>query len=127
MRHITSISSLQLFKGRFYYCEGPDVHEIKNKTDCLNKGPPYRWVNRKYNFDNLGQVSLGQNDFFIIAIFCSLLPLIFFISTCPHVSGNFIVLLFSSRLSWLCLSWLLRMVGSTLCTQVWMLLMWMSR
>ena len=20
-------------------------------------GPPYRWVNRKYNFDNLGQVS----------------------------------------------------------------------
>jgi len=32
------------------------VSGIFNKTDCLNQGPPYRWVNRKYNFDNLGQV-----------------------------------------------------------------------
>ena len=47
----------QLFKGTFYYCEGPDVHDVKNKTDCINKGPPFRWVNRKYNFDNLGQVN----------------------------------------------------------------------
>lgn len=46
----------QLFKGTFYFCDGPDVRTIKNKTDCINKGPPYRWVNRKYNFDNLGQV-----------------------------------------------------------------------
>ena len=51
----------QLFKGTFYHCDGPDVHDIKNKTDCLNKGDPYRWINRKYNFDNLGQVGTGQN------------------------------------------------------------------
>jgi len=48
--------SVQLFKGTFYYCDGPDVEEIRNKSDCINKGPPYRWINRKYNFDNLGQV-----------------------------------------------------------------------
>ena len=50
----------QLFKGTFYFCDssGADLHDVFNKTDCLNKGPPYRWVNRKYNFDNLGQVRL---------------------------------------------------------------------
>lgn len=46
-----------------YHCEGGDVSEVTNKTDCLNKGPPYRWVNRKYNFDNLGQV---ENKFICI-------------------------------------------------------------
>jgi len=47
----------QMFKGAFYYCDGPDVRDVKNKTDCLNKDPRiYRWINRKYNFDNLGQV-----------------------------------------------------------------------
>ena len=50
---------MQLFKGTLYHCEGPDVSDINNKTDCINKGPPYRWINRKYNFDNLGQVSSG--------------------------------------------------------------------
>ena len=50
----------QLFKGTFFYCDGPDVSDVKNKTDCINKGPPYRWVNRKYNFDNLGQVRAKQ-------------------------------------------------------------------
>jgi len=47
---------MQLFKGSFYYCDGPDISNVTNKTDCLNKGPPYRWLNHKYNFDNLGQV-----------------------------------------------------------------------
>ena len=48
----------QLFKGTFYFCDGngAELSDVFNKTDCLNKGPPYRWVNRKYNFDNLGQV-----------------------------------------------------------------------
>ena len=56
----------QLFKGTFYYCDGPDVSKIHNKTDCINEGPPYRWVNRKYNFDNLGQVScLSYMDGFV--------------------------------------------------------------
>jgi len=48
----------QLFKGTFYFCDGSgaDLSDVFNKTDCINKGPPYRWVNRKYNFDDLGQV-----------------------------------------------------------------------
>ena len=49
----------QLFKGSFYHCEGTDVSDVRNKTDCYNKGPPYRWVNRKYNFDNLGQALMA--------------------------------------------------------------------
>ena len=56
---------VQLFKGSFFYCEGPDVSDITNKTDCINKGPPYRWLNRKYNFDNLGQVRV---DYLVCAI-----------------------------------------------------------
>ena len=53
---------LQLFKGTFYYCDGPNVETIaiRNKSDCINTGPPFRWINRKYNFDNLGQVWIGQ-------------------------------------------------------------------
>ena len=53
----------QLFKGMLYHCvssvssEAFDVSDVNNKTDCMNKGAGYRWVNRKYNFDNLGQVS----------------------------------------------------------------------
>lgn len=45
---------VQLFKGKFYYCDGLDVSNITNKTQCLGAG--YRWNRRKYNFDNLGQV-----------------------------------------------------------------------
>lgn len=56
---IFGILGVQLFKGAFYKCDGPDVSRIKNKTDCLNKGPPYRWVNEKYNFDNLGQALMS--------------------------------------------------------------------
>ena len=48
----------QLFKGTFYYCKGPLVGlDVSNKTECINKGRAYRWVNQKYNFDDLGQVS----------------------------------------------------------------------
>ena len=46
----------QLFKGMLYHCVGGDVSDVINKTDCLNKGPPFRWINYKYNFDDLGQV-----------------------------------------------------------------------
>lgn len=44
----------QLFKGKFFYCDGINVSNITNKTECLQAG--YRWLRRKYNFDNLGQV-----------------------------------------------------------------------
>ena len=47
---------LQMFKGSFYYCKGPSVLHIVNKTECIADHRNV-WVNRKYNFDNLGLVS----------------------------------------------------------------------
>ena len=57
---VTVVGVFQLFKGIFFYCEGPDSHLVKNKTQCLelsDKGN--RWVNHKYNFDNLGQALMS--------------------------------------------------------------------
>ncbi|OXB81907.1 UNVERIFIED_CONTAM: hypothetical protein H355_015104 [Colinus virginianus] len=54
---IFGILGVQLFKGKFYYCDGPDVKNITTKTDCINAH--YRWVRRKYNFDNLGQALMS--------------------------------------------------------------------
>lgn len=55
-RWVTFLLPQQLFKGKFYYCLGLDVRNITNKSDCLLAN--YKWVHHKYNFDNLGQVSL---------------------------------------------------------------------
>ncbi|XP_061770675.1 voltage-dependent T-type calcium channel subunit alpha-1I-like [Nerophis ophidion] len=54
---IFGILGVQLFKGKFYYCVGPDVKNITNKSDCLAAN--YRWVHHKYNFDNLGQALMS--------------------------------------------------------------------
>ncbi|XP_017261817.2 voltage-dependent T-type calcium channel subunit alpha-1H [Kryptolebias marmoratus] len=54
---VFGILGVQLFKGKFYHCEGLNVRNITNKTDCLNA--KYRWVRRKYNFDNLGQALMS--------------------------------------------------------------------
>ena len=44
----------------FYHCEGPDADYVKNKTQCLElSGNGNRWVNHKYNFDNLGQALMS--------------------------------------------------------------------
>lgn len=44
----------QLFKGKFFVCQGEDTRNITNKSDCAEAS--YKWVRHKYNFDNLGQV-----------------------------------------------------------------------
>lgn len=49
-------SFLQLFKGKFYHCLGVDIRNITNRSDCVAAN--YKWVHHKYNFDNLGQVSV---------------------------------------------------------------------
>ena len=50
----------QLFKGIFYYCDGPDAEFVRNKTQCLElSGNGNKWVNHKYNFDNLGQALMS--------------------------------------------------------------------
>ncbi|XP_076326543.1 voltage-dependent T-type calcium channel subunit alpha-1G-like isoform X2 [Tachypleus tridentatus] len=55
---IFGILGVQLFKGKLFYCDGPDVKSVKNKTDCL-ADPRNQWINRKYNFDNLGQALMS--------------------------------------------------------------------
>ncbi|XP_069124372.1 voltage-dependent T-type calcium channel subunit alpha-1G-like isoform X2 [Argopecten irradians] len=55
---IFGILGVQLFKGSFYYCKGPDVQHVKNKTQCL-KDQRNIWINQKYNFDNLGQALMA--------------------------------------------------------------------
>ncbi|XP_022256274.1 voltage-dependent T-type calcium channel subunit alpha-1G-like [Limulus polyphemus] len=56
---IFGILGVQLFKGKLYYCNGPRVTNVKNKTECLAADPRNEWVNRKYNFDNLGQALMA--------------------------------------------------------------------
>ncbi|MGH0151503.1 UNVERIFIED_CONTAM: hypothetical protein FKN15_052690 [Acipenser sinensis] len=50
-------TTVKLFKGKFYYCDGFDTKNITNKSDCLQTN--YRWIRRKYNFDNLGQALMS--------------------------------------------------------------------
>ncbi|XP_048575597.1 voltage-dependent T-type calcium channel subunit alpha-1G isoform X2 [Nematostella vectensis] len=50
------ILGVQLFKGKFYYCEG-DSHVI-SKQECANSTRG-QWVNRRYNFDDLLQALIS--------------------------------------------------------------------
>ncbi|XP_047423804.1 voltage-dependent T-type calcium channel subunit alpha-1H-like [Mugil cephalus] len=50
------ILGVQLFKGRFNYCEGEDTSNITNKSDCLAAN--YHWARKTYNFDSLPQALL---------------------------------------------------------------------
>ncbi|KAM7382096.1 hypothetical protein PAMA_012798 [Pampus argenteus] len=54
---IFGILGVQLFKGKFFVCQGEDVKNITNKSDCLQAN--YKWVRHKYNFDNLGQALMS--------------------------------------------------------------------
>uniref|UniRef100_A0A8W8MSY6 Voltage-dependent T-type calcium channel subunit alpha n=1 Tax=Magallana gigas TaxID=29159 RepID=A0A8W8MSY6_MAGGI len=56
---IFGILGVQLFKGTFYYCKGPTVRNIKNKTQCLMDNKKNVWINQKYNFDDLGQALMA--------------------------------------------------------------------
>lgn len=55
---IFGILGVQLFKGTFFYCEGMNIKNVKNKTDCLSI-PGNVWINRKYNFDDLGKALMS--------------------------------------------------------------------
>ncbi|XP_070783230.1 voltage-dependent T-type calcium channel subunit alpha-1G [Enoplosus armatus] len=54
---IFGILGVQLFKGKFFVCQGEDVRNITNKSDCLQAS--HKWVRHKYNFDNLGQALMS--------------------------------------------------------------------
>lgn len=49
---------LQLFKGAFFYCEGANIKTVRNKSECLAIEGNV-WVNRKYNFDDLGKALMS--------------------------------------------------------------------
>ncbi|CAG9584805.1 unnamed protein product [Danaus chrysippus] len=55
---IFGILGVQLFKGAFFYCEGASIKNVKNKSDCLAIEGNV-WVNRKYNFDDLGKALMS--------------------------------------------------------------------
>lgn len=58
---IFGILGVQLFKGVMYHCTGPDVANVTTRADCENmKHLGAKWVNQRYNFDNLGQVHLYE-------------------------------------------------------------------
>uniref|UniRef100_A0A8C5HPU9 Voltage-dependent T-type calcium channel subunit alpha n=1 Tax=Gouania willdenowi TaxID=441366 RepID=A0A8C5HPU9_GOUWI len=54
---IFGILGVQLFKGKFFVCQGEDVRNITNKSDCMQASN--KWVRHKYNFDNLGQALMS--------------------------------------------------------------------
>uniref|UniRef100_UPI003AAD9E8E voltage-dependent T-type calcium channel subunit alpha-1G n=1 Tax=Centroberyx gerrardi TaxID=166262 RepID=UPI003AAD9E8E len=54
---IFGILGVQLFKGKFFVCQGEDVRNITNKSDCVQAN--YKWLRHKYNFDNLGQALMS--------------------------------------------------------------------
>lgn len=55
---IFGILGVQLFKGTFFYCEGENIKGVRNKTECLER-PGNAWINRKYNFDDLGKALMS--------------------------------------------------------------------
>ncbi|XP_072043529.1 voltage-dependent T-type calcium channel subunit alpha-1G-like [Amphiura filiformis] len=55
---IFGILGIQLFKGKFFYCDGPDIRMIRNRTQC-EANPRNQWLNQQYNFDHLGQALMA--------------------------------------------------------------------
>uniref|UniRef100_A0A914YAF4 Ion transport domain-containing protein n=1 Tax=Panagrolaimus superbus TaxID=310955 RepID=A0A914YAF4_9BILA len=55
---IFGILGVQLFKGMMYHCVGPDITNVTTREECLGT-KNNRWVNHRYNFDNLGQALMS--------------------------------------------------------------------
>lgn len=55
---IFGILGVQLFKGTMFHCVGPDIANVTNRADCLQDSRN-KWVNHRYNFDNLGQALMS--------------------------------------------------------------------
>ncbi|CAJ0608714.1 unnamed protein product [Cylicocyclus nassatus] len=55
---IFGILGVQLFKGMMFHCVGPDIANVTNRDDCL-RDSRNKWVNHRYNFDNLGQALMS--------------------------------------------------------------------
>ncbi|KAL5240540.1 hypothetical protein ACI65C_007950 [Semiaphis heraclei] len=55
---IFGILGVQLFKGTFFHCEGPNIKHVRDKKECL-ADKKNTWVNQKYNFDDLGKALMS--------------------------------------------------------------------
>ncbi|XP_022162041.1 voltage-dependent T-type calcium channel subunit alpha-1G isoform X5 [Myzus persicae] len=55
---IFGILGVQLFKGTFFHCEGPNIKHVRDKKECL-ADKKNAWVNQKYNFDDLGKALMS--------------------------------------------------------------------
>ncbi|CAF3603222.1 unnamed protein product [Adineta steineri] len=55
---IFGILGVQLFKGKFYYCDGALARDVITRQQCETMAD-HRWRNQQYNFDNLGQALLA--------------------------------------------------------------------
>nr|CAB3227403.1 voltage-dependent T-type calcium channel subunit alpha-1G [Phallusia mammillata] len=55
---IFGILGVQVFKGKFYHCEGPNIRYVTNRTQCLDFSDN-TWINHRYNFDDLGQALMS--------------------------------------------------------------------
>uniref|UniRef100_A0A915MCL9 Ion transport domain-containing protein n=4 Tax=Meloidogyne TaxID=189290 RepID=A0A915MCL9_MELJA len=55
---IFGILGVQLFKGTMFHCVGPHVQNVSTRSECLID-PNNRWINHRYNFDNLGQALMS--------------------------------------------------------------------
>lgn len=55
--NITSNCRLKLLKGTFYHCEGPNITDVRNRSDC-EADSRNEWVNHVYNFDDTLQALL---------------------------------------------------------------------
>ena len=93
---IFGILGVQLFKGKFYYCDGENLREVRTKLDCEEKG--YVWKNRRYNFDHLGQalmslfvLSSKGNDYTIFFIKFANFQLVWSLSLALSCGGASIV------------------------------------
>ena len=47
-----------MFKGKFFYCDGPDIRNVMNRSQC-EADPRNEWLNQQYNFDHLGQALMA--------------------------------------------------------------------
>ncbi|CAI4233228.1 unnamed protein product [Auanema sp. JU1783] len=55
---IFGILGVQLFKGTMFHCVGPEILNITTKAGCLSDHRN-KWINHRYNFDNLGQALMS--------------------------------------------------------------------
>ena len=61
---IFGILGVQLFRGKFFYCDGPHARHVTTRKQCEELNG-HLWRNQQYNFDNLFQVNINLERSFL--------------------------------------------------------------